>query len=109
MVAKKQQDTTLAVVTHILAYFTWVIGPLVVLLAADDAFSRNNARAALNWQISLTIYFLVSLVLVLVLVGILFLLVLGLLDLIFVILAAVKASKGEVWEYPVTIPFLKLE
>ncbi|MFU8796701.1 MAG: DUF4870 domain-containing protein [Dehalococcoidia bacterium] len=35
------------------------------------------------------------------------LVVLGVLDLIFCIMAAVKASRGELWKYPLSIPFLK--
>jgi len=33
-------NTTLAAITHILALFTWLIGPLVVFLVTDDEFVK---------------------------------------------------------------------
>ena len=110
----KEQDTTLGVVTHLLTLVSSFIAPLIILLVAKDAFSRNNARAALNWQISLFIYMLISVVLISVVlmllpIGFFLMFVLGIINIIFIILAAVKASEGEVYSYPMTIPFLKFE
>jgi hypothetical protein len=99
-------NTSMAAITHILALFTWLIGPLVVLLVSDDEFVKANARAAINWQIWLTIYSVIAGVLILVGIGLLLLPLLGLLDLVFVVIAAVKASNGEVWSYPLTIDLL---
>jgi hypothetical protein len=96
----------MAAITHILALFTWLIGPLVVLLVTDDEFVKANARAAINWQIWLTIYSIIAGILILVGIGILLLPLLGLLDLVFIVIAAVKAADGEVWSYPLTIDLL---
>ncbi|WP_255169895.1 DUF4870 domain-containing protein [Natrononativus amylolyticus] len=95
-------DRTFAAVTHVLALLTWVIGPLVVLVATDDEFVEQNARNALNWQIMFTIYMLVSFVLLFLLIGIVFLMLVPLLDIVFCIIAAVKANDGEAWTYPLT-------
>ena len=95
-------DTTLAAITHVLAMFTWAVGPLIVLIATDDPFVEENARNALNWQIAFTIYMLVSLVLVFVAVGIVLVAILSLVDLAFCVVAAVKAADGEAWSYPAT-------
>lgn len=99
-------DTTMAAITHLLALFTWLIGPLVVLFVTDDEFVKENARNAINWQISLTIYSIVSSLLILLGIGLLLIAVLGLLDLIFIVVATVKASDGEAWSYPITIDLL---
>ncbi|WP_434521726.1 DUF4870 domain-containing protein [Halorubrum sp. AS12] len=99
-------DTTMAAITHILALFTWVVGPLVVYVVTDDAFVKENARNAINWQIWLTVYSLIALALVFLFVGFLALPVLGLLDTVFVVIAAVKAADGEAWSYPLTIDLL---
>ncbi len=96
------QDTTMAALTHVLALLTWIVGPLVVLLATDDHFVKENARNALNWQIMFTIYVILSVLLMFVLVGFLFIMILPILDLAFCIIAAVKASEGEAWRYPLT-------
>ena len=97
-----QPDTTLAAITHVLALFTWVIGPLVIYLVTDDPFVKENAANATNWQIMFTVYFIASLFLLVVLVGFVLILVLPLLDLAFVIIAAIKASEEEAWKYPLT-------
>lgn len=103
---RTQEDTTFGAITHILALFTWVVGPLIVLVATEDEFVKENARNALNWQIMFSIYLFISFVLVFLLIGIVFLLIIPLLDLAFCIIAAVKASDGEAWEYPITIDFV---
>lgn len=99
-------NTSMAAITHLLALFTWLIGPLVVLLVSDDEFVKANARTAINWQIWLTIYSVIAGVLILVGIGLLLLPLLGLIDLVFVVIAAVKASNGDVWSYPLTIDLL---
>lgn len=98
-----EEDRTLGILTHVLGIFTGLLGPLLVYLIADDEFTKENARNALNWQISLTIYSIISIVLMIVLIGFLLIPVLILLNLVFCIMAAVKASDGEIWEYPITI------
>ncbi|CDK38683.1 DUF4870 domain-containing protein [Halorubrum sp. AJ67] len=104
--AGPEGDTTLAAITHLLALFTWVVGPLVVYVVSDDAFVKENARNAINWQIWLTVYSLLALALVFLFIGFLILPVLSLLDTVFVVIAAVKASEGEAWSYPLTIDLL---
>ncbi len=101
-----ENDAGLAALTHILALFTWILGPLLVYVFTDDEFVKENAANALNWQISFSIYMVISAVLMVVLIGFLFVVILGLLDLIFCIVAAVKASEGEAWDYPITINLL---
>lgn len=102
-----QTNNTLPVLAHILGLFTSWLGPLIILLVASEERIKNHARMALNWQLSLIIYSIVSSVLILVFVGFVLLGVLLVLDLIFCIMAAVKAGRGELWKYPLTIPFLQ--
>lgn len=97
-----EKDTTFAALTHVLALLTWVVGPLIVLLATDDPFVDENARNALNWQIVFSIYMLVSIMLVFVFVGFVLLFLLPIVDLIVCIVAAIKANEGEAWKYPAT-------
>ncbi len=86
-----------------------IIGPLVVWLIKKDEFQFVNSQGkeSLNFQLSMTIYALVSAVLIFVIIGIPLLIALGLANLILVILAAVKASSGEPYQYPATIRFIK--
>jgi uncharacterized Tic20 family protein len=96
----------MVILPHILAIFTGFIGPLVTMIAGDGEL-KQHSKKALNWQISLLIYFVVSAVLALVLIGFLLMMVLGVMNLVFCILGAVKAADGELWDYPLTINFFK--
>jgi uncharacterized Tic20 family protein len=81
----------------------FIILPLVVLLASSDEFVRANAREALNFHITLFIYFIIALILCLVFIG--FVLFFALILFMFVasLIATVKASQGEMYRYPMTI------
>lgn len=96
----------MVILPHILGIFTGFIGPLITLLVGEGKL-KEHSKSALNWQISLLIYSIISGILVLVLVGILLLLILGVLNVVFCVLAAVKASDDKKWDYPMTIKFLK--
>ena len=61
-----------------------------------------HGKNILNFTISYLIYSAV-----LAIIGIPLLVVLGIVYLVFVILAAVKANNGEYWRYPFIIQFLK--
>ncbi len=62
-----------------------------------------HARNAINWLISSTIY---GIVLTVTLIGTVLLPALLVMRLAFPIIAAIQASKGKVWRYPLTINFL---
>jgi uncharacterized Tic20 family protein len=64
-----------------------------------------HGKNAVNWIISLIIYFVVSLVLCMVGIGFVLLFALGIVGLIFPIIAAIKANDGEAWKYPMAIAF----
>ncbi|MCF7668477.1 MAG: DUF4870 domain-containing protein [Verrucomicrobia bacterium] len=86
-----------------------VIGPLVIWLIKRNEMPivDEHGKAALNFQISMSIYFIVSLVLALAVIGFFLLLAWMIMEIVFVIIAAVKANNGESYEYPLTIQFLK--
>lgn len=100
---------TMSVLAHVLGLFVGFIGPLIIYLVSEDNTAKSHAKYALNWQISATIYIIVSFVLVFVIVGIPLLFAVGVINLIFSIMAAVKASHGELWKYPLSIQFLKVK
>lgn len=104
-----KDDTTLGVLAHVLGILIGWLGPLIIYLVADNENVKNHARAALNWQLSLIIYLLISFVLMFVLIGFLTALIVLILDLVFSIMAAVKAGEGKVWKYPMAIPFFKVQ
>ena len=82
--------------------------PLIIWLIKkdEDAFVGYHSREALNFQISILIYFIVSGILVIVLIGILLLIALVIFSLIVMIIAGVKAASGQLYRYPLTIRFV---
>jgi len=93
-----------------LSAFGFVV-PLVVLLTLGKRgpFIRAHAIAALNLQISIVIYSLVIVVVGFLTLGFGFVLFipLAIVAIIFSILAAVAANRGEYYTYPLTIAFVK--
>jgi Uncharacterized protein conserved in bacteria len=86
-----------------------VLGPLVVWLLKrnDSPFVDDQGKEALNFQLSLTIYGMIAALLVFVLIGLPLLLALMVIQVVFVIVAAVKANEGQAYRYPMTIRFFK--
>ena len=68
----------------------------------------RHGKVTLNWLISLFIYSAVCAVLWIVLIGMLGFFVLAILNLVFAVIAAVKANQGELWVYPLSIKFFKV-
>jgi len=95
-----------------------VVGPLVVwLIKRDDPVVEPHARAALNFQLTLVIYFVAGFVLavlaaitivglVLSVLIVVFLGILVLLELIFALLATIAASRGELYAYPMSLKLI---
>jgi uncharacterized Tic20 family protein len=89
--------------------FGHIIGPLIVwqMKKKDFPLVDEQGKEAVNFQLSMTIYMIISAILILVIVGFFLLAILGLLDLILTIVAAVKANNGVPYRYPFTIRFIK--
>jgi uncharacterized Tic20 family protein len=86
-----------------------VIGPLVIWMIKKDVYPLvdDQGKEALNFQISMTIYYIISCILILILIGIPLLIGLALFSLVVTIIAMVKASDGVAYRYPLSIRFIK--
>ncbi|MFL6594049.1 MAG: DUF4870 domain-containing protein [Chthoniobacterales bacterium] len=86
-----------------------LIPPLIVWLMKRDESPELDAhgKEAVNFQISMLIYNAIAAVFCLVLIGFFFLAVLWVLNAVLVIIAAIKASDGEFYRYPMTIRFIQ--
>lgn len=86
-----------------------LLAPLIVWLAKRDDSPEIDAhgKEAVNFQLSMLIYNVVAAVFCLILVGFVFLAVLWVLNAILVIVAAIHASDGKFYRYPMTIRFLQ--
>lgn len=109
MAIEEKQAHTLGMICHLLGLFTSFMGPLVVwLLKKDDhPFIDQCGKEALNFQISVGIYYVGAMILSVVLIGALLLPVIFIGAFVLTIIAAVKTSKGETYKYPLTIRLIK--
>ena len=89
--------------------YAGLIVPIVIWQTQKDKMPALDAHGKMivNWIISLVIYSIISGVLTLVLVGLLGFVALFVMSIVFPIVGGIKANKGELWEYPLTIKFLK--
>ena len=111
--AAPQEDRTMALIAHLLGIVTWFIGPLIIWLINKDNSSKSfvidQAKEALNFQITITIAFIASFILTIVTLGLLFFVptLVGIANLVFCILAGIKANNGETYRYPFTLRLIK--
>ena len=109
--AASQEDKTLALLTHLSGIVLCFIVPLIVWLThrdkPDRAFLNDQAKEALNFQITMAIAYLICKVLIIILIGALLLPVVWVINLIFCILAGIKANEGVAYRYPFAIRLIK--
>lgn len=87
------------------AGFLPFVGPLIIWLVKKDEnpFVADQAREALNFNITATIGFWVSYMLMFVFIGFLTFAVIGIAWLILTIMAAMAANNGQQYRYPLSL------
>lgn len=109
--AASQEDKTLAMLTHLSGIILSFIVPLVIWLTnkdkTDKAFLNDQAKEALNFQITIAIAWFVAIVLSALLIGFLLYPVIMVVNLIFCILAGLKANEGVAYRYPFALRLIK--
>ena len=82
-----------------------IIAPLIIWILKKEEFPfvDDQGKESLNFQISITIYFIIGIILVFVAIGVVILPLIGLFALIMVIVASIKANDGVKYRYPLTI------
>ncbi|HTV93756.1 MAG TPA: DUF4870 domain-containing protein [Verrucomicrobiae bacterium] len=101
-------DKTAAMLTHLGGIFFSVVPSLIVYLAvSNNAWLKDQARNALNFQLTMLIAWVVVGLLHWVLIGFLLVWPLELANVILCIVAAIKANQGEPFRYPAAIELVK--
>lgn len=107
---------TFAILCHILGFAGFIfpfggniIAPLVMWLINKEEYPQidQHGKESVNFQISITIYALVCIPLMSICVGFLLITAVGILDVVAIIVASVKAGNGEFYRYPLCIRFIK--
>jgi len=86
-----------------------IIGPLIIWQVKKNefAFVDEQGKEAVNFQISMLIYAAVAALLIFACVGAVLLPAVIVVDIVFLVIAAIKANKGEHYRYPLCIRFIK--
>ena len=82
-----------------------IIAPIVIwqMKKNESSFVVEQAKESLNFQITLMIYSIVSILLCFIIIGFFLIFALIIFGLIIVIVAGVKANDGEHYRYPMTL------
>ena len=94
---------------HIGGIFFYFLPALIGYLMLKDRgpFVRQHTTTALNFQITIAIASIIGGITAVILIGFLILAAAAIVNLVFSIIAAVAANKGEYYEYPLAIKFVK--
>ena len=109
------EENNYLMLMHLSQFAGWVVPflgyaiPIILWMINKDnnANVDRHGKNIINFTISFFIYIGISSILVIVLIGIPILIVLGIICMIFIIMATVKAANGEEYKYPFTIEFIK--
>lgn len=99
----------LAQLANVILFPVGIIVPIVIWQTQKDKIPGLDAHGKMvaNWMISMTIYMVISIILIFFIIGIFMICAVLLMGIIFPIIGGIKANNGELWEYPLTIKFLK--
>ena len=102
-------DRTGAALVHLSGIAAGFLVPLVVWAVNKDkgSFLADQSKEALNVQLSFLLYFFLAFISLFFIIGILFLAILTVMWLVMPIVAAIKASSGDLYRYPLTIRFVR--
>lgn len=98
-----------ATLIHVGGLFFEFIPALIGYLVLKDRgpFIRSHTATALNFQLTLIIAYVVGVILSPLIIGVFIIIAVYILNIVFSIIAAVKANQGEWYTYPMAIPFVK--
>ena len=113
--SSNRDQNTWGMLCHLSALLGFVIplgnifGPLVVWLVKKQEypFVDDQGKEALNFQLSMTLYYIVAAILIIILIGIILLIALAIFSLVVTIIAMIKANEGVAYRYPMCIRFIK--
>ena len=95
-------DKNIATVTHLSGTVFSFIPALIVwiLKKEDNTYIADQAKEALNFQITVLISQFIAAILAWVLIGFILIPIIWILNVVFCIIAAISSSKGETYRYP---------
>lgn len=112
-VAPEKSETTsdqrmYAMLAHLLGIVSGPFGALVIWLARkEDAWVEEEAREAINFQITVMIALVAGFILLIVFVGIFVIIGVSVLNVVFCVIAAAHVHGGESYRYPLSLKLIQ--
>jgi uncharacterized protein len=105
IIVPSNDDKNIATITHLGGtIFSFIPSLLVWVLKKDDsAYIAEQAKEALNFQITMLLAQFIAGFLVVILVGFLLMAIIWLVNIVFCIVAAISTSRGETYRYPFSL------
>ncbi|HNZ55747.1 MAG TPA: DUF4870 domain-containing protein [Methylophilaceae bacterium] len=105
VIVPSNDDKNIATVTHLGGtVFSFLPALIVWILKKDDsAYLADQAKEALNFQITVLLAYIAAGVLSWILIGLLFFPIIWIVNIVFCIIAAIATSKGETYRYPLCL------
>lgn len=111
MNTQTSDDKNIAMLTHISGLLFSIIVPLIIWLInkdkSDKGYLTEEAKEALNFQITVLLAYFIAGVLSVIAIGLLLMPLIWLGNLVFCILAGIKVSSGQSYRYPLTLRLIK--
>ncbi|MGN6153158.1 MAG: DUF4870 domain-containing protein [Lysobacteraceae bacterium] len=109
--APPEDQRTLALITHLSCIVLGFIVPLIIWLVNKDQqgkdFVNDQAKEALNFQITLLFAYVIGTVLSVILIGFFISFAAWIACIVFSIIGGLKANSGEAYRYPFAIRLIK--
>lgn len=101
----RSDDNTIALLIHLSQIIFGLIGPLVGWLVYKDTnpYLRAHSAAAFNFSLTASVGMAISIPLIFVVIGIFTATAIGIAYIVFAIMAAIAANRGEIYNYPLPI------
>ena len=109
------QEKQWALICHLSGFcgyvfpFGNIIAPILIwsLKKQESPLVDAHGKEVINFQISFTIWIFVAALFAILLIGIPILIALAVLQIVFIIIGAIKADSDELYHYPLTMRFIK--
>ena len=102
-------EKTMSMIAHAGGIFFGFLPALIVYLTKgnESAYIKEEAKEALNFQITLAIAYTISTVLIIVLIGLLMMFAVWVGSVILMIMATMAVNNGKAYRYPMTLRLIK--
>jgi uncharacterized Tic20 family protein len=102
-------ERTFAMLGHLGGILIGFLSGLIAMLVwgKRSAFVDDQAKEALNFQITLIIGYVIAFVLTFVFIGVFLYFALAIVNVVFCIIAGLAANKGETYRYPFALRLVK--